>query len=125
MSRFNQFRMKNLKTVIQKLLKNNVLVSPQQKTKISRDLDKYTKDQLDVLYSFLKEANTNQKTLVWNALKNNSKFEGEIEKSFVKGDDTRLLDNLMGEVLVTQKENSINAVEKQELANIEQELQNI
>lgn len=117
--------MRKLKIKIQKMLSKSVLVSAEQKQQISRNLDKYSTDQLEVMYSFLTEAAVNQKTLLWNALKSNPKFEKEIEKSEVAGDRTKSLSNLMGEIFISQKEDKIKSLESKEIDDLEQKLANI
>jgi hypothetical protein len=107
--------MKNLKIKIQKMLTESVLVSAKQKQKISRDLENYSKDQLIILHSFLSEAKTNQKTLLWQAVKKNPNFIKSIKRAFVHGSG----------VVRKSKETAIGKIEEQDLLNLEQELQNI
>ncbi len=118
---------KEMISEIRDILNANILVDGKTKQKLLNGIDgnKYRQDQLEVMYAFLKNAKINQRTLFYQALNNDPKFEAKVEKAVAHGEDAGALNLLLKQVSLAKKEETENNQEAQELSSLEQELNQI
>jgi len=100
---------------VQALLKSLVLLSPEIRKKLLAQVENFSEQKIEILLSFLLEAEKNQKTLLWKASQENPEFLNELKRKGVqlKSGDTKA------------KEGEENKETQEQLLNLEAELETL
>ena len=107
--------MKKTLVRVQSLLKSLVIISPEIRKKLLSQCESFSTEKLEILLSFLVEAEQNQKTLLWKSSNENPQFFADLKRkgSQLKQEDTRA------------KEGEEHKEEQKQLTDLEAELENL
>lgn len=115
MFRFNQFEMKNLKSEIQKLLRQSIVISSKQRDVILENLENFSNEKLQKLFQMLQEALEKQREFIKKAIKKNPSLLNSIgslsEKAGLKNKKNKELSFFMREInSLDTLDNEINSL---------------